>query len=145
LPGGEKAGDDAACPSDGGAALAAPARRGRGVAHHLARDAALGDSQGLADAHLIAWNAAKREAFEEAGIAGRVRRRAVGRYTYDKRAGDGSRQGCLVTVYALQVVLEHRAWPERRERTRGWFDAGAAARMVREPQSRALIRAFAGG
>jgi len=93
--------------------------------------------------NLVDSNAAKREAFEEAGVEGAVRRRPIGRYTYDKREADGSRRACIVTVYALGVVWEHSRWPERRERTRMWFKADVAANKVREPRLRAIIRAFA--
>ena len=94
-------------------------------------------------ANLAAFNAAKREAFEEAGVDGRVRRTAIGRYTYSKRAADGSRQACLVTVYALNVLQQHRAWPERGQRRRFWFTAAEAAGKVQEATLRAIIRAFA--
>jgi 8-oxo-dGTP pyrophosphatase MutT (NUDIX family) len=94
--------------------------------------------------NLLAPNAAKREAYEEAGVDGRVRRKPVGRYTYSKRAADGSRRTCVVTVYALGVARQHRDWPERRERTRSWFKAQDAALKVEEAGLRAIIRAFAG-
>jgi 8-oxo-dGTP pyrophosphatase MutT (NUDIX family) len=95
-------------------------------------------------ADLVASNAAKREAYEEAGVDGRVRRKPIGRYTYGKRAADGSRQTCVVTVFALGVTQQHRDWPERRERTRAWFKAKDAALKVQEIGLRANIRAFAG-
>jgi 8-oxo-dGTP pyrophosphatase MutT (NUDIX family) len=93
-------------------------------------------------ANLVDSNAAKREAFEEAGVAGRVRRKPIGRYTYSKRAADRSQRNCVVTVYALGVLREHRGWPERTERTRAWFRPEEAARKVREAGLRAIIRAF---
>jgi 8-oxo-dGTP pyrophosphatase MutT (NUDIX family) len=92
---------------------------------------------------LIAFNAAKREAYEEAGIDGAVRRQAIGRYSYDKRAKDGSSQTCVVTVFALGVAREHRAWPERDERRRCWFAIDEAIERVNEAELRAIIRAFA--
>lgn len=94
-------------------------------------------------ANLVDSNAAKREAYEEAGVEGSVRREPIGRYAYDKRDADGSRRACVVTVYALAVAREHARWPERRERTRMWFKAKVAANKVREPKLRAIIRAFA--
>ena len=96
-------------------------------------------------AHLIASNAAKREAYEEAGIDGRVQRKAIGRYTYDKRARDGSSQPCIVTVYAFRVLREHRTWPEKAERKRCWFKFEDAAELVNEADLRALIRSFESG
>jgi 8-oxo-dGTP pyrophosphatase MutT (NUDIX family) len=93
--------------------------------------------------HLLDWNAAKREAYEEAGVDGRVQRKSIGRYTYDKVVADGLRRPCVVTVYSLGVVQQYRAWPERDERTRSWFTAEEAARKVKEVQLRTIIRRFA--
>jgi 8-oxo-dGTP pyrophosphatase MutT (NUDIX family) len=92
--------------------------------------------------NLIDSNAAKREAYEEAGIDGRVRRNPIGRYTYVKRTA-GARRRCHVTVYALLVQVEHRKWPERKERKRLWYSVANAARKVREPKLRAILRSFA--
>jgi 8-oxo-dGTP pyrophosphatase MutT (NUDIX family) len=95
--------------------------------------------------HLLGCNAAKREAYEEAGVDGRVQRKSIGRYTYDKVVADGSRRPCVVTVYALGVVQQYRTWPERDERTRSWFTAEEAAEKVKEARLRAIIRRFAVG
>ncbi|HJQ58848.1 MAG TPA: NUDIX hydrolase [Vineibacter sp.] len=92
---------------------------------------------------LIASNAAKREAYEEAGVDGAIRRAAIGRYTYEKRAKSGSSRACVVTVFALGVAREHRTWPEHRERTRRWCPVDEAADLVDEAELRAIIRAFA--
>lgn len=93
--------------------------------------------------HLIAPNAAKREAYEEAGVDGSIRRKAIGRYTYEKRIRDGVTRPCVVTVYALGVGHEHETWPERKERKRCWFNAEEAAERVSEVELRAIILAFA--
>lgn len=96
-------------------------------------------------ARLIDSNAAKREAYEEAGIDGRIQRQAIGRYAYDKRASNGSSQPCIVTVYAFRVLREHRSWPEKAERKRCWFKLEVAAEKVNEAGLRALIRSFGSG
>ncbi len=95
--------------------------------------------------HLVASNAAKQEAYEEAGIAGCIRRAAIGHYTYDKRAGDGSSRACVVTVYPFRVLQEHKAWPEDGERQRRWFSANDAAAKVKEAGLRAIILTFGKG
>ena len=92
---------------------------------------------------LVASGAARREAYEEAGVEGRLRRQAIGRYTYEKRLAGGSRTACVVTVYALGVLREYRTWPERLERKRSWFKAADAAAKVEEVGLRAIILAFA--
>jgi 8-oxo-dGTP pyrophosphatase MutT (NUDIX family) len=92
--------------------------------------------------HLIDSNAAKREAWEEAGVDGCIRRRALGSYTYEKRAADGSRRSCIVTVFPFQVLHEHSNWPECRQRQRRWFTVQDAAARVAEAELRAIILAF---
>lgn len=92
--------------------------------------------------HLIASNAAKQEAWEEAGVRGCVRRAALGCYRYRKRTAKGTARPCQVTVYALQVQRELRAWPEREERQRCWFPAELAADLVAEAELRDLILSF---
>jgi 8-oxo-dGTP pyrophosphatase MutT (NUDIX family) len=87
-------------------------------------------------------NAARREAFEEAGVAGRVRRTSVGSYTYDKRLNDGGTLACRVQVFPLLVVEKHKTWPEQDERKRQWFERSEAAFLVDEPGLQELIRDF---
>jgi 8-oxo-dGTP pyrophosphatase MutT (NUDIX family) len=77
--------------------------------------------------HLIDSNAAKQEAFEEAGIRGHVSRTALGTYDYDKRQADGDVVACRVTVFALEVVEKRSNWPEKRQRKRRWFAPDEAA------------------
>jgi 8-oxo-dGTP pyrophosphatase MutT (NUDIX family) len=61
-------------------------------------------------------DAALREAYEEAGIGGRLIGDPVGTYDYHKR---GSRY--TVAVFLMEVLQEETAWPERRLREREWF------------------------
>jgi 8-oxo-dGTP pyrophosphatase MutT (NUDIX family) len=93
--------------------------------------------------HLMDFNAAKQEAFEEAGVTGRVRRKAVGRYDYDKRDELVSLP-CRVDVYALEVEKELARWPERKERKREWFKPHEAALRVQETELKHLLLAFSG-
>jgi 8-oxo-dGTP pyrophosphatase MutT (NUDIX family) len=87
------------------------------------------------------WTAAKREAFEEAGVEGRMATKPLGTFTYDK-VQDGEAVGVIVTVYGLEVLRELKSWPERKERKRQWFAADEAARRVAEPGLRLLILAL---
>ena len=77
--------------------------------------------------HSPARSAAK-EAWEEAGVTGRVGRRMLGRYRYEKWQGV-----CRVLVYRLDVERVHRAWPEDHVRRRVWLAPDKAASRVREP------------
>lgn len=83
---------------------------------------------------------AAREAFEEAGVLGRINDRSVGFYSYEKRSADGTTQTCLVDVFLLEVDEQKHEWPEQGERETRWFSAREAAAMVREPELRALIQ-----
>jgi 8-oxo-dGTP pyrophosphatase MutT (NUDIX family) len=93
--------------------------------------------------NLAPADAAAREAYEEAGLVGRIGYRPVGRYNYDKRLGDGSNVHCAVDVFALEVEKQRKSWPERDERRTRWFMVEAAVGAVDEPELRAIICDFA--
>jgi 8-oxo-dGTP pyrophosphatase MutT (NUDIX family) len=92
--------------------------------------------------HLKDPNAAKQEAFEEAGVRGVIRRRPLGTFTYDKRKKDGSLLPVTVTVYGLRVVTLTPTWPERTQRQRKWFNLAEGAEAVLEPGLKQLIGNF---
>jgi len=92
---------------------------------------------------LVDMNAARQEAFEEAGIAGRMQRETVGTYTYRKQTGDGPIMHYAVKVFLLEVQHEFGTWPEKRERTRRWFSVEEAMARIGEPGLRRIIRACA--
>lgn len=86
--------------------------------------------------------AARREAWEEAGVEGPTGE-GIGSYSYAK---DSHRRGtltCAVQVFSLRVSKLERRFPERAERRRKWFDAEKAAKKVAEPDLRRLILSFA--
>lgn len=89
------------------------------------------------------WRAAAVEAMEEGGVAGKVERKPIGRYTYWKRL-KGHFALVHVDVYPLKVEKHLKRWPERRRRLRRWLPARDAALLVDEPQLHSLIEAFAG-
>ncbi len=91
--------------------------------------------------HLADYNAAKREAFEEAGVTGRIGRTALGRFDYLKRQFDGEIP-CRVVVYPLEVIEELKKWPERKERKRRWFSIDDAAWEVDEVGLKDIVRTF---
>jgi len=86
---------------------------------------------------------AAEEAFEEAGIAGKISKSSIGSYSYDKALGRGGTARCSVKVFPIEVKRQHRSWPEKRERQTGWFTPDDAARFIREPRLRRIIRNFA--
>lgn len=86
---------------------------------------------------------AAREAMEEAGLTGKVSKEPIGSYHYVKRMRNGAALTCEVGVFPLAVEKQRRNWPERDQRTTGWFDAHDAASLVDEPELRDLILSFA--
>ncbi len=85
------------------------------------------------------YNAAKIEAFEEAGLEGKISKTPIGTFEYCKRLNSIESRQCRVDVYPLKVERLLRKWPEKGERWRHWFSIEAAAEMVSEEQLRALI------
>lgn len=79
------------------------------------------------------------EAWEEAGVRGRVQKKAWGHYTYLKRLDDGNLVPALVQVHLLDVQGLESDYPEKDERRLSWFTPAAAASSVREPELRCLI------
>jgi len=77
--------------------------------------------------------AAEREAFEEAGVKGILRKPPLGSYAYGKRLRSGVVRPALVTVYALDVRKQLKKWPERGERRLEWVTVPVAMDMVNEP------------
>ena len=88
------------------------------------------------------YNAAKIEAFEEAGAEGRIGTISIGVFEYNKRLKNGACKLCRVAVYPLNVSGLARNWPEQNQRERRWFSAEDAAELVAEPQLKEIIAAL---
>jgi 8-oxo-dGTP pyrophosphatase MutT (NUDIX family) len=88
------------------------------------------------------YETAAKEAFEEAGILGKVSKRPIGSYPYDKILEKGHKASCRVQVFALRVTRQHKRWPEKRERRIRWYPPAEAVRFIREPHLRRIIRKF---
>ena len=86
---------------------------------------------------------ARREAYEEAGVKGRLlSKKPVGSYRYAKKDEiDGE---ILVRVFLLAVEQQKKDWPERGERRTRWFTIRAAAALVKERELARLLRAVPG-
>lgn len=85
--------------------------------------------------------AAATEAFEEAGIEGKVGLRPLGVYSYYK-SQNKNELPCIAVVYPLRVKKIHSRWPERKERKRKWVSRKKAAQMVANPELAEMILAF---
>jgi 8-oxo-dGTP pyrophosphatase MutT (NUDIX family) len=86
---------------------------------------------------------AAHEAFEEAGITGKVSKHPVGSFEYLKRLEGRSAKRCRVMVFSLEVAEELADWPERDERRRQWMSPAEAAERIGEPELAGLILSFA--
>ncbi len=87
---------------------------------------------------------AAREAFEEAGVRGHVGAKSIGLFTYEKLLDEtGMRVSCEVKVYPLLVRRQSEAWPEFAQRLVQWVAPGRAVSLIREPELKALVAAFA--
>ena len=89
-------------------------------------------------------NSAAREAWEEAGVEGKVDARCLGVFAYDKVQPADPSVPCVVGVYGLRVDRLLRRFPERNQRRRKWFSVEKAAKLVAEPELRALMLAMRG-
>ena len=85
---------------------------------------------------------AAREAFEEAGVTGKVGKSPVGAYAYDKRLKNGRLQHVRVAIFALQVEMEVDLYPEAGQREKRWLPVSEAAALVAEPELTAVLATF---
>jgi 8-oxo-dGTP pyrophosphatase MutT (NUDIX family) len=88
------------------------------------------------------YEAAAREALEEAGVIGHVKKKPIGAYTYFKRR-EAHFDVCQVDVYLLMVEKQLKTWREKDQREAQWFPLDEAADLVQEPGLVALLRSFA--
>lgn len=86
--------------------------------------------------------AAKQEAWEEAGVRGEVEEAHIGSYVYDKVQDEGFSVPLKVLVYRLTVQELAGDFPEHDQRQRKWFDPVEAAKLVDEPGLRHLLNSL---
>src|SRR4029077_1732803 len=91
---------------------------------------------------LIDCQAAAREAYEEAGIVGKISHTPIGSYEYIKRLAS-TFQLVSVDVFPLRAKYQRKTWPELGHREVGWFTPEEAASLVSEPALSTLLRRFA--
>ena len=87
---------------------------------------------------------AAREAYEEAGLVGKVGKRSVGTFRYEKRLPSESVVACKVRVFLLEVREELDQWPEQDHRERCWLSPADAAQRVGEAELSLLLRGLPG-
>lgn len=92
-----------------------------------------------------AAGSAAQEAYEEAGVKGRVQEGCIGLYAYDKVMPGGVLQPVVVSVFAIEVDRLASDFPESEARRRKWFRPEKAAQKVAEPELRAILAGFSPG
>lgn len=86
--------------------------------------------------------AAEQEAWEEAGVRGKIGAQPVGRYRYLKIRTDGLGDPVEVLAFRLKVDRVEKRFPEEGQRERAWFAAPIAAGLVDEPDLQEILRAL---
>ena len=90
--------------------------------------------------HETVDEAAVREAFEEAGVSGRLDTPHVAVYEYDsEKTVHGVCRNRIVFVYILHVDVEYDDWPEKDARERYWMDLSDAGRRLKHEWMRAAL------
>lgn len=84
---------------------------------------------------------ALREAWEEAGVEGKVMGNALGIYSYTKPEIDEGLP-CVVAVFPILVKKLRKVYPESGERERKWFTLKKAANLLAEPELKQMVRDF---
>lgn len=88
------------------------------------------------------YEAAAIEAWEEAGVRGREKKKPVGRYTYLKELADGNVAFCIVDLFQIEVTEIRTDFKERGQRVFDWVSPSEAARRVREIELKSLLINF---
>jgi len=91
--------------------------------------------KGFIEYHMSAFQSAKKEAFEEAGIRGGTGTRILGSYTVKKRGSE-----LLTKIYSMRVTKVFKDYPEKNLRKRKWFTVAEAAKKVDIDELAKMIR-----
>lgn len=85
------------------------------------------------------YEAAAQEAWEEAGVTGRAKKKPIGVFTYKKGVKSSRDLDCSVTIFPLKVDKLASRFPEKGQRRRKWMSPKKAANKVREPMLKQLL------
>jgi len=86
--------------------------------------------------------AAATEALEEAGATGQIYRMSLGKYRYDRPESTPQKNSTEAYIFPLKVKKRVSAFKEKGQRQVKWFKQKKAAKLVREPGLRKIIRKF---
>jgi len=86
--------------------------------------------------------AAATEAFEEAGVEGKVSNICLGIYSYSKDLPKSDNTPIVVAVFPFKVKNMLKKYPEAGQRKRKWVSINKAAALISEPELAPLISHF---
>lgn len=87
-------------------------------------------------------DAALIEAWEEAGVQGRVYDQCLGVFSYSKELHPTRDLPCLALVYPVKVKALAAKYPEKDHRSRKWMRPKRAAEKVAEPELAHILLNF---
>jgi 8-oxo-dGTP pyrophosphatase MutT (NUDIX family) len=87
--------------------------------------------------------AAAQEAYEEAGVRGKIDARSPGSFEHVKQSAIGGSVTVIVHVYPLAVERQLKSWPEEAQRSRRWFGHSEVLEVVQSEGLISVIRRFA--
>ena len=82
------------------------------------------------------------EAWEEAGVRGRISGPCIGLFSYQKRMTNKDDLPCVAMVYPVRVKSLADEYPEKGQRKRKWLSPKKAASRVDEPELAYILRSF---
>jgi 8-oxo-dGTP pyrophosphatase MutT (NUDIX family) len=87
--------------------------------------------------------AAAQEAYEEAGVRGKIDAQSIGSFEHVKQSVVGGPVTVLVHVFPLIVERELASWPEKEQRSRRWFLQAEAWEAIESEGLRSVVDGFA--
>jgi 8-oxo-dGTP pyrophosphatase MutT (NUDIX family) len=85
--------------------------------------------KGYVEFNLSAFESAKKEAIEEAGVLGSNETFELGEFIIQKSYGK-----CFMKIFSMEVIKEYDDYPEKAKRKRKWFELDEAAEKVAIPE-----------
>ena len=86
--------------------------------------------------------AARREAWEEAGVTGEADPTCIGLYSYVKDLPKNEMLPCVVAIFPIKVRNKKGNWPEMHQRRRKWMTLKQAAKATDIKELSAILKSF---
>jgi len=91
--------------------------------------------KGIIEPNMSPEESAATEAYEEAGVKGKIFPKQIGEYQYQKWGGT-----CNVKMYAMEITQIYDNWPESNIRNRKWVSINETETLIDNPQLKFNIR-----